>query len=391
MLKRSACLIGLVIVSASASSPADPATNYKELFGREEKKVLATRTRADDLQLAASLLKTAEEITDSPAMQALLCEKTVQFASGDLAGCDMAIRALEILEHAAPDKKPQWLSGKLQIAQFRFSKSAGDDKKSAGQAYMELLEAVAEAKTAEGDGNAARSFYARARNLAAFLKSPRAAVILAKSKRVNAVIARQAKLKSLTVEIKGGKVGLPGKTGDGVSFPAGSKGKLTIPSRVTANLKTFTFAFWVKTTESGSGKVFWSHPTLLGFRTVGGGSRDFGITSNRGAIGYWSGLASGGRDYDHQSTVSINDGKWRHVALTNDGGKMLLYVNGEVVLKKGLPSGALLGTLDVLLGAARSDIADSYGQVNHSGIYDELQVYSRALNQKEIEKIAGKS
>ncbi len=551
-MTRMTIVIGAAMLIGAGAACADPAGDYERLFGDQDRKVSASRTKADDLQFADSLIKVVRDVSDTPALQVLLCEKIVRFASGSLAGSDTAIEALQLLETAAPDKKDQWAAMKLDVARLRFAKSRGSDKKAAGQSYMEMLESAADNKVTQGDGAAARAYYSSARSVASYLRSPRLAAINTKSKRATAVIARQAKLKSLQaklaadpknisartelitlyvadfdqpeqaaklltddidtatrkyvpmavrelaqvdesdcmemgdwcyrklspkasavgkplilqrawryyrrflglfpdhggrshqaklavkkietelarlgvsvrpefppgilvalsfekgqlveaadgasavknisgragavpiVKITRGKTGLPGKIGGGVSLPAGDKGEVTIPSKTTANLKTFTFAFWVKTEESGVGKTFWSNPTLLGIRTVGGGSRDFGITSNQGRIGYWSGLGGVRRDYDHQSTININDGKWRHVALTNDGRTMLLYVNGSVVSPKGLPAGALVAPLDVLLGAARSDIADSYGALNHSGVYDELQVYGRALTAKEI-------
>jgi len=555
---RLMCAAVLAMAFGPGVAAADPADDYETLFGKEERKVVASRTRDDDVKFAESLLKVARDVSDSPEMQLLLCEKILKFAAADVSGCDVRVETLALLETAAPDKKDQWRRKKLEVAQFRFTKSTGADKKTAGQSYMNMLEAAADAKVSEGDGTAARSFYNRARNVAAYLKSPRVAEIQKKSKRAGVVIAQQAKLKSLTAKladdpknasarkeliwlyvveqdkpakalellgdgidkatgkyvplavkevsavdealclelgqwyystlsrkassvgkplmllrarryyvrylalfpkqgaksykanlavkqidkdldrfgisvrrvfprgilvalsfdkthltgasgrtvdvrnisgrvgspqtlrIDGGKTGVRGKLDSGVSFPAASKGQLIIPSRVTANLKTFTFSFWVKSDEKGVGKTFWSQPTLLGFRTVGGGSRDFGVTTSRGRISYWTGLAGAGRDNSHQSGMIVSDGTWHHVALTNDGRKLMLYLDGKSVLGNGLASGATLGAHDVLLGASRSDIADSYGALNHSGTYDELQVYGRALSVEEIKKIAGK-
>ena len=193
----------------------------------------------------------------------------------------------------------------------------------------------------------------------------------------------------LTARTSRGTLGAGGKTGTGIAFPPGSRADLGIPAKATAGLKTFTFAFWVKTTESGKGKMYWTHPTLLGYRSNGGGSRDFGITSSRGHIGYWSGLDRKG-DRDYQSAkIRINDGAWHHIALTNDGKALRLYVDARAVSPKPLPAGLALPTAQIPLGGSRSDPRDRYGPLSHSGTYDELQLYNRALTPTEIAAIAG--
>ena len=197
-------------------------------------------------------------------------------------------------------------------------------------------------------------------------------------------ISARAGAAPLTGRMTRGTPGAGGKVGSGIAFPSGSRAHLDIPAKATAGLETFTFAFWVKTTESGVGRSYWTHPTFLGVATGALGSRDYGITSSRGYIGYWSGLAPN-RDSHHQSSsVRINDGAWHHIALTNDGKTMLLYVDGRVVSSKGLPTGQSLTTMPVPLGASRSDSRGYPTGSHHSGTYDELQLYSRALTAGEV-------
>ena len=188
----------------------------------------------------------------------------------------------------------------------------------------------------------------------------------------------------LTCRMRRGTPGVTGKVGTGIAFPAGSRAHLDIPVKVTAGLQAFTFAFWVKTTESGSGSSYWKHPTFLGMATGALGSRDYGITTSRGYIGYWNGLAPK-RDFHHQSSsVRINDGAWHHIAMTNDGKTMLLYVDARLVAPKGLPTGQTLTTMPVPIGGSRSDSRGQPTVCHHSGTYDEFQFYNRALTAEEI-------
>ena len=181
---------------------ADTASDYETLFGSEAKKVSATRTKTDDAAFAAKLIKSAEKLSDSPAMQILLYEKACQFGAASPAGCETALKAVGLLEKAVPDKKDQWRQRKFDIVKFRFDKSYGAAKKTAGEPYMEMLEALADADVARGNGSEAKKVYSRAIMVANYIKSDRAETILAKSKRANAVVAQQIKLKSLQASLK---------------------------------------------------------------------------------------------------------------------------------------------------------------------------------------------
>ena len=192
----------------------------------------------------------------------------------------------------------------------------------------------------------------------------------------------------LTGVVRRGTTGVAGKFGKGVTLAAGSRGYIQIPLKATAGLKAFTFAFWVKTRESGAGSTYWDHPTLLGYGTNGDGSRDFGITTNRGLVGFWSGLAPVKDSKYASETLRVGDGAWHHVALTNDGKSMMLYVDARAVTTRGLPTGQSLTKLAVLLGASHSDGWGSPSRHHHGGTYDEFQLYNRALTAGEIAGIS---
>jgi len=191
-----------IVALVSGLVLADAASDYEAIFGTEAKKVAASSSKTDDAAFAAKLLKAAKDMPDSPDLQVLLYEKACQFGSSGTAGCDTALEALGLLEKAVPDKKDQWRQKKFEVVKFRFDKSRGAARKAAGQPYMEMLEALADAKVAEGNGIAAKALYKRAQMVATYIKSARSAEILAKSKRVNAIVARDARLESLQAKLK---------------------------------------------------------------------------------------------------------------------------------------------------------------------------------------------
>jgi len=200
--KLAVVLTIFVLAISGGVTLADAASDYETLFGAEAKKVATSRSKADDAVLAAKLLKSAEKMPDSPALQILIYEKACQFGSAAPAGCETALEALALLEKAVPNKTDQWRQRKFDIVKFRFDKSYGAARKAAGGPYMETLEALADAEAARGKGSEAKKLYSRAILIARYIKSDRTATILAKSKRANAVVAQQVKLKSLQASLK---------------------------------------------------------------------------------------------------------------------------------------------------------------------------------------------
>jgi formylglycine-generating enzyme required for sulfatase activity len=199
--RLAAVLAIFAIASGRGVVLGDAASDFDTLFGAEAKKVAATRTKTDDVKFAAALLKAARDMPDSPELQVLLYEKTSQFASTGLSGCDMASEALGLLEKAQPDRKDQWRQKKLDVAKFRFDKSYGTARKNAGGPYLEMLEAVADAHVAKGQGSEAKALYYRARMIATYIKSPRVAAIIAKGKQASAMALQQVKVKSLHTKL----------------------------------------------------------------------------------------------------------------------------------------------------------------------------------------------
>ncbi|MDP6544667.1 MAG: SUMF1/EgtB/PvdO family nonheme iron enzyme [Phycisphaerae bacterium] len=193
--------VGLVVALSGGTALADAAGDYESIFGDEDKKVIASRTKTDDVKFAAKLFKAAKDMPDSPGLQVLLYEKAVKFGSTGTAGCDTALAALKLLEEAVPAKKAHWLQRKFEVVKFRFDRSYGAARKAAGEPYMDMLETLADARVAEGKGTEAKTLYNRALMVANYIKSPRLAEILAKSKRANAVVAQQARLKSLRAKL----------------------------------------------------------------------------------------------------------------------------------------------------------------------------------------------
>jgi hypothetical protein len=170
-----------------------------------------------------------------------------------------------------------------------------------------------------------------------------------------------------------------GTTGDPyrLSFD-GSNDIVLLPSSSTSGLSIFSTSFWVKTNSTDSHATYWNRPSLFGFASSGTG--DFGITTQSGAIGMWSGLNSGG-DNSVISSSSINDDIWHHVAVTNDASTIRLYVDGSDTtssLSSGLPLRSD-SNAKFAIGGQYQDWTSTTA-FYHSGHIAQFRLYNKALS-----------
>lgn len=144
----------------------------------------------------------------------------------------------------------------------------------------------------------------------------------------------------------------------------------------------FTVDFWVKTTDNNSNPIYWLKPTLVGNANPSSQDGDFGITLNNGQIGVWSGISSSG-DNELQTTKTINDDKWHHVAVVSDGANMVLYVDGMLLPGSISTAGGTLQTVARPWRIGMNNSCCSNGYPINAAI-DEFRVWNTALTQTQI-------
>ena len=160
----------------------------------------------------------------------------------------------------------------------------------------------------------------------------------------------------------------------------GSTQSFTAPNGMLNAATVFTIELWIKTTEGGSNGTYWQRPTLIGSASAGAPSGDFGITTNNGFIGMWSGLNNGGDNFFLSGTVQINDNNWHHVAAVNNGSNINLFTDG--ILTGTISSGMGLATNAAPLTVGSSSLDFNFnGNVGianffHQGVYDEVRISS---------------
>ena len=88
----------------------------------------------------------------------------------------------------------------------------------------------------------------------------------------------------------------------------------------------FTIEFWVKTSQTPASGTQWYSGSLIIDGEVGGNTNDFGIGLNGTKLAF----GIGNPDYSIISNAVMNDGTWKHVAVTRkkSTGAINIYING---------------------------------------------------------------
>ncbi len=139
----------------------------------------------------------------------------------------------------------------------------------------------------------------------------------------------------------------------------------------------FTIEYWVKTTQVGTEGSMWYSGVGIVDAEVGGGTNDFGTALNGSKLAF----GIGNTDYSIISNASINDGTWKHIAVTRtkSSGAIAIYING-VLDKTGTCSnyGTLNAPSFVRLGGMQT--ATNY----FDGALDDIRFWNVVRTQAQI-------
>jgi hypothetical protein len=173
-----------------------------------------------------------------------------------------------------------------------------------------------------------------------------------------------------------GTIFVTGKVGAQAGQFNGTSSYVSIPRSITDN---FTFAMWVKTTDTAgtAGAQWWSGKGLVDGE-VGGGGADWGTAIVNGK--FVLGVGSAGGDTTIASSMNINDGTWHHVAATrnNASGAMAVYVDGVLRGSGTGPTGSRTFPPNLRIGSLQT------GNNFLNGTLDDVRLYDRILTTNEI-------
>jgi hypothetical protein len=163
----------------------------------------------------------------------------------------------------------------------------------------------------------------------------------------------------------------------------GTNDHVLFPASMTSGLTRFSINFWMRTSEMRTNGTYWNRPALFGSASSGLGSGDFGITTNGGVLGMWSGLATGA-DNSILSASTVDDNDWHHIAVTNDGSTIRLYLDGQSAATTSTISstGVALHARAYSLGGIQTDGASP--NYFHQADYGQFSFYNVALAAGDI-------
>lgn len=174
-----------------------------------------------------------------------------------------------------------------------------------------------------------------------------------------------------------------GKFGQGATFN-GSTSEITIPD--AAALKptgTFSIAAWIKTSKLNSNTIFqsFSSAPVAGFY--------FSVGNTNGKVGLVVGNNTGSTanvNYKTaDSTTSVNDNIWHHVAGVYNGTDIRIYVDGVLETTVAWAGGVAYGASNLVRIGCQTDFGPE--QNFYNGQLDDLGLWSTALTAAQVESL----
>lgn len=163
-----------------------------------------------------------------------------------------------------------------------------------------------------------------------------------------------------------------GIVGDAFSIAGGSSAGAKLPNNLITD-HTYSFALWLKPNSL-------SQFTTAFFGAASANSWFSVVPYGPGAGNtmLWSGTAW----FDGDSGVQIPVDAWTHFAVTVDGGKLSIYLNGEL-------ANELDGFPDVFTAASSSEfsLGINYWDVSFDGLIDELVIFAEPIEASDIKEL----
>ena len=157
----------------------------------------------------------------------------------------------------------------------------------------------------------------------------------------------------------------------------GSNGYVSVPNSISLSSpkKNLTLSIWFKTTQ-GQKNFKWI--TAL----CKGNSRKEKANSPHYRLQITSKTLSVNTEFTEKKTIKFVDNRWYHYVMTYDGQKVKTYLDGELVFNYPFTR-TLFSNKGPLLIGRDAPGTDEY----FNGALDEIRIYNRALNQREITEL----
>jgi hypothetical protein len=164
----------------------------------------------------------------------------------------------------------------------------------------------------------------------------------------------------------------PGEAGQAFSLDGASDG-VVIGNPSNLQLQNFTIEAWVK--RKNAGIIGFGPYHVGGIFTYSTGGYGFGISDDGHLL--LSKVWVGGVN----STLTVTDTNWHHVAVTKSGSTVIFYIDGNADTPISYDPGFRFSTR-----ASVGDNPDNPG-MGFYGLIDELSIYNRPLSQTEVQSV----
>ena len=174
-----------------------------------------------------------------------------------------------------------------------------------------------------------------------------------------------------------------GRMGGALQFD-GDTAIVTVPHSESLDFgDDFSVVFWVQTTQAKADIAAWWNGGWIINKDMPGQAdcTDWDIANVGGTIVFITGNAENDAD-DLLVSSPINDGEWRHIAITREreSGLKTIYIDGvEDVSEAHGPGLAVSNEIDMTIGGHPGGAAHAF-----EGILDDMAIYNRVLSQDEI-------
>ncbi len=163
-----------------------------------------------------------------------------------------------------------------------------------------------------------------------------------------------------------------GRFGGAMEFLGNEGGCVTVPDAPALDpTEEFTVEAWVKSRYLGNEPVVYKEAEGSTGYALGIGLSEFGKAEA------W--VDGEGTQWEVVSPAAVELNVWTHLAVTYDGARLRLYVDGEEVATKAAPGPVLTGKGTLDIGCA-PHLGDTF-----LGRIDEVRIYERALTTGEVQ------
>ncbi len=190
-----AALLPAFRLAGAEASDSDVVGRYVELFGAEEKSVLATATTRDDIQFAGVLLQKATALKDDPKLCGYIYLRAYTLAMKDPDGYATALAALDAWATADPVFRERSAVKYTEWARVAVVKGRPAERATAANRLVPALTAEADALAADRKFADAIKTYREALGLAQTARLPEVEEI---NNRIKSVTSKQQLIDKLT-------------------------------------------------------------------------------------------------------------------------------------------------------------------------------------------------